>query len=596
MPIITMPDGQQVAFPNDVPPQIINQAIQHSLQRMQSAQGGPSPPPAAGGVLSPTPIREQPLLAPQGGAGGPSTGGSVSPPTTSQSYPGGLADAFTTGLTVGMGPKVTAAEAALLGRTPEGTGPFDYGRPFAERYQRALAAEQDQQRQFGADHPVGSTAAHIAGVIPAVAAASRVGINPGQAIPRALQSAPGLLGLGGRTAAAAMEGAGIGAGYAAGQDEPIAPGAAVGALTGGGTNLALEPLQRALGSAMRRRQVVSAARTADQMRGETTALYNAFRNSGIVLKPGAAARFARDYRQALGDQSLSRRWAPEAHAIYDDLVGTINSGDPVSLEWIENMRKVLGRASMNMANPNSAHAARVGKELIDQLYDRLSDADVLNQAGAAGSAKAAITAAREAYKRQLKADLLEEVFSKAAGGYQSGEPNGIRIGLRKILREAGARRSKTSRLWTQDELEAIRAAADGGPIDAMVHQLGKMGFAAAGAGSNALGGTFGAGMFGTAGAAVGSALGGPPGAALGSVAGAGMGSLAATGLRRLSDARIKQRANLARDLVNGAQVGIAPPGTTQRAVTSRQLARLLRRMAATAQSAQFDPSGPQPIP
>lgn len=115
-----------------------------------------------------------------------------------QGYLSGLVDSFTN--ISGFGDELTAAEAALLGRTPEG-GWFDYNQPFGERYSRALDAERQQNARFRDEYPVSSTAAEIAGNVAAVAAT-----------PLAMAGAP----IKGATLPANMlRGAGAGAGFGA---------------------------------------------------------------------------------------------------------------------------------------------------------------------------------------------------------------------------------------------------------------------------------------------------------------------------------------------------------------------------------------------
>lgn len=99
----------------------------------------------------------------------------------------GVVDAFTQGATFGFGDEITAGEAAVLGKTPEG-GWFDYSRPIGERYDRALEAERAQNDQFRKDNLVSSTAAEIAGAVIAPGAPLRA-VKSGNVFARAAKSA-----------------------------------------------------------------------------------------------------------------------------------------------------------------------------------------------------------------------------------------------------------------------------------------------------------------------------------------------------------------------------------------------------------------------
>lgn len=84
-----------------------------------------------------------------------------------QGIAGGTLDAFTTGAVMGFGDEATAAESAILGREPGG-GTFDlfnYSRPYSERYDAALRAERDQNKDFATDHPFIAAGAEVAGGI-----------------------------------------------------------------------------------------------------------------------------------------------------------------------------------------------------------------------------------------------------------------------------------------------------------------------------------------------------------------------------------------------------------------------------------------------
>ena len=76
----------------------------------------------------------------------------------------GAIDALTDGMAFGFGDELTAAEAGLLGRTPNG-GWYDYSKSFGDRYDDALQAECEQNARFYKDNPVIANAANIAGAV-----------------------------------------------------------------------------------------------------------------------------------------------------------------------------------------------------------------------------------------------------------------------------------------------------------------------------------------------------------------------------------------------------------------------------------------------
>ncbi|WP_298966134.1 hypothetical protein [uncultured Roseibium sp.] len=159
------------------------------------------------------------------------SGGGAQPGKDSdQSRVSGAADSFTQGVTFGFGDELTAIEAGVLGRTPDG-GWFDYSKSFGERYDDALKAERGQQDDFRRENPITATAAELAGglatgVGAAKGGATIVGRMAGQPLKR-------------RIGAGVVEGGAYGAAYGTGNAdensriEGALSGAATGAVLGG---------------------------------------------------------------------------------------------------------------------------------------------------------------------------------------------------------------------------------------------------------------------------------------------------------------------------------------------------------------------------
>lgn len=169
MPVVQLPDGKRVKFPDGMSEDAINQALAGMVQ---------SPPDA--------PSSDAPA---------------------EQSYAAGLLDQFTQGALAEFGDEATALEAALLGRTPGGDW-FDYSQPWSERYNTALEAEREQQKQFEAENPVASTLANVGGAV--ATAMTPVGAV-GQAVGAPLTAA--------NLGRAALAGAGYGSLYGYGEGE-----------------------------------------------------------------------------------------------------------------------------------------------------------------------------------------------------------------------------------------------------------------------------------------------------------------------------------------------------------------------------------------
>ena len=171
-----------------------------------------------------------------------------------QSSISGAADSFTSGVTFGFGDNLTALEAGLLGRTPEGDW-FDYSKSFGERYDDALKAEREQNTEFRKANPVTSTVAELAGGLTtgaglAKGGATLIGRTAGK---------PLLTRAGAGVGEGAVYGAAFGAGNAnegdllQGAKEGAVLGAALGGaipVAGAGARKVAEPIARRIGKAL----------------------------------------------------------------------------------------------------------------------------------------------------------------------------------------------------------------------------------------------------------------------------------------------------------------------------------------------------------
>lgn len=141
-------------------------------------------------------------------------------PVPEQSYGAGLVDSITSGLTFGLGPKISAVEAALRG--------LSEGDTFKERYDNALATERAQNERFRDENPVSAFAGEVGGgLVTGMGAANAGGRLAARYAPRAVVNS-----FAGKMAGDAALGAGIGMTQAYGADQNLAGGALLGGALG----------------------------------------------------------------------------------------------------------------------------------------------------------------------------------------------------------------------------------------------------------------------------------------------------------------------------------------------------------------------------
>lgn len=205
---IAVPDGRKVTIEAETPDKALAGAEEWAFSNPVTSGGGDGP-----GSLD---VLRKMML-----------GGQSQP---EQSKLSGAADAFTQGVTFGFGDELTALEAGLLGKTPQGDW-FNYSKSFGDRYDDALKAERGQQDQFREQNPVTATAAELAGGLATGAGLAKGGVTlVGRAGGQPLLT---------RIAAGMGEGAAYGAAYGAGNADENSrldgalSGAATGAVLGG---------------------------------------------------------------------------------------------------------------------------------------------------------------------------------------------------------------------------------------------------------------------------------------------------------------------------------------------------------------------------
>lgn len=447
---------------------------------------------------------------------------------SNQSKVSGAADSFTQGITFGFGDELTAFEAGVLGRTPEG-GWFDYSKTFGERYDDALKAERGQQDQFREENPATAIAAELAGGLATGAGLASKGITiAGRAAAKPLLT---------RVAAGAGEGAAYGAAYGAGnaKEGERLQGAGTGVVLGAGIGGALP----AVGSALRkpfeaatRKTALSSAPTKEALRSTAKTLYQQADDSGVRFSDQSVATLARGVSDDMATGGYNARLNPKISAVLDELGGL--QGQAPTLERLEQVRRVALNAAKSNEPSDRMLAGRI-IENIDQFVERISPAHMV-----AGTNKTqavqALQQARSTWKTLRKTEMLEEAVEKAKL-QASGFENGLRTQFRALLRKP-----KTRKMFTKEEQAAMIRVVSGGATENTLRFLGKFGLPVEG-GNNALGSVLGAGI----GATLGSAVGAPG-------AGAMVAPILGASARKLSERATRQNADIAQALVRGGKI------------------------------------------
>lgn len=328
----------------------------------------------------------------------------------------------------------------------------------AERQKTALAHERAGSA---------GTAAEIVGTMIPAGALAASPLSASRYVPSTLKGAAGLLG---RSAAAGVDGAMLGAVQATGYDTDPTTGAAIGFAGGAGGNMIGEGIGAALDKTAGLFNKKPPTMTADQLKEAGQSAYRQAKDAGVVFKPEAVDRLRQTIYNDMAEFGFHPVNQPGAAVAYDELARLAQGGN-VSLEGLEALRRMASNG-YNPTNPSNNELLRRITQHIDDFAANARSDDILM--GNAQMAVDALSEGRDYWSRFRKLEKVQELIDRAqrrAGSTGSGGnvENATRQELRKILDN-----KKMMRGFTPDELEAIRTAVMGSPAQNALRLVGKL--------------------------------------------------------------------------------------------------------------------------
>lgn len=242
---------------------------------------------------------------------------------------------------------------------------------------------------------------------------------------------------------------------------PIAT--AVGQTTTEATGSPVAGLAAGLGTSMAaglRAAKREAAPSADELLARSKANYEILDKSGLQFNK-------QEFNQRMGflptHLEATEGYVSGVYPKVDAALARLQADRPKSIAEITALRKIIG----NAASSSDASERRMGRILLDDF-----DTYILNAPPSAivsGDRKAldAWKSARADYAKVKKAELIEDIVSRADVS-QGGKEATVAQGLSAL-----AKNEKKMRFFTPEEQEAIREAAKGGTMQTMLRTLGK---------------------------------------------------------------------------------------------------------------------------
>jgi hypothetical protein len=419
MPNVQMPNGDIVAFPDDMPREQIKSMIATKFPDMV-------PKPAPKVDMFDT-----------------------------------VADNALQGATFGLGNRASAGLAALVQSGINGGSIEDNYKKAREVGSQRLAAEMQQ-------NPATAIASNLAGGLATGGLAA--GTKAGAAIGNSLRTG----GTAARIGKGALAGAASGAAYGAGTAEydKSLEGAGQGALYGGLVGGAIPGVGALASSAYKgsKNALTGAfARTTDQLdealaarKDVSSQAYQAMRDAGAVINKPRAVNIANRVEAAVkSGGALNPRLHSTTIGLMEDFKEAARAGE-MSLDDLDKWRQTFGQVAGNFNDKLNQRNASIAISAIDDAVDNLKGIDLR---GGNTAAIDALHMGRKEWATARKFERISDIVRKS-----EGDANYLKREFKKVLNNP-----KLHRGFSNEELDALRKASQLTAGEGMLKMLGKFG-------------------------------------------------------------------------------------------------------------------------
>lgn len=188
-------------------------------------------------------------------------------------------------------------------------------------------------------------------------------------------------------------------------------------------------------------------------------LYKQMADVRAVLKPEAATALSSNVSDALKQNLFIPQLNPKTLGIVQHLQDAIDTNGGIGLQELDQYRRLLGR----VGNTEDGVSAGMVRRAIDDTVNSSSDDD-----WSTGSKEAVdlLNQGRSTYAAASRFEDVADVLAKA-----NGDPNKIKQGLTSFLKN-----DDNTRGWNDDQLDALRYAANTGIGENILKAFGKFGF------------------------------------------------------------------------------------------------------------------------
>lgn len=386
-----------------------------------------------------------------------------SPVKQGTSIPRTILDQTMQGATFGFSDEISDRVGALIAASMTGGKYDDFLNEARSGTKQRLVAQQEE-------NPVTSILSNIAGGVGTGLAGTSTKLGAKIA---------GSLGAGGlpmRIAKGAATGAASGAAYGAGTSEDRLEGAGQGAVLGGLVGGAVPAVGSALSSVKEGSKTALrglSARTPDALddaakgiKAKSSALYKQARDAGVVFKPESMQNLLDDIDKSLTSSGkLNARLHGDTLSIVDELKTAVKQND-FGLEELDQYRQLLGdvvskNTDIKGANPDAMKALSA-IDTIDDAINKISGKDII---GGDDKAIGLLKEGRKEWRKFRKFESISNIIKNA-----DGDPNKIKSGLTRFINKP-----KNLRGFNQEEIKALKIAAQNSKPEKIFKALGRFG-------------------------------------------------------------------------------------------------------------------------
>jgi len=483
MPIVKMPDGTQVRFPDEMPKEQIRALI---LQKFPDA-GNPAPQqqpndPNAQAAAAGLPVVDPNAPGADGNSPSPafqnalaqlhaaSSGIQKAPQedvdrnvranleaTKINNMKGPVKGLSDSADAAAGGAGFNFADELYSGLVGAPMRMLTEGTSYGEGYKRSQALQSALEKKRD---PVANIVGQVGGGLATGGKLAQMGVTTaGRSIPLLSQAAPKTA----STLLAGLEGAGYGGAYGLGQGEGMEridnaiTGAKIGGLTGG----ALQVGGNLLGSAAARK-AAPATQTADDLAQQGRALYDQATSAGVTVKPQAINNAAGNVTMKLKSFGFDKDLQPKTAVVAKKLLEARNK--TLDLAELDNIRKMASGISREQSAAASDRSA--AGIIVDQIDNIIND--TANFSAGSSQALEALKQGREVWKRKMKTETLEDIVEKAQN-QATGFENGLVIQLRSL-----ANNKTKMRAFSKSEQKMIKSVVRRGSIHGTIRALGML--------------------------------------------------------------------------------------------------------------------------